>query len=423
MTDNRYVAGYAKLGTSSCKKCKTKIEKGALRVGKVVSNPFGDDGGDMKQWFHPSCIFDTFLRARAATKKIEEPDDVEGFGDLRQEDKDVLNQLIDDFQSKSNTTPKKKKPPARSNLPISPPKGTPSPQKAPDDDEPSTSAAGAENADDPNVEKDNSFRQFRRLCADLAEENSYTGKTQLVHTYITKGHSGAGYQGDLYLLLKLLLPGVVKTVYNLNNKQLVKLFSQIFGTDLQEMVTDLDQGDVAETVRVAFDNSRLLMPSKKSALSLQESGKKKLEPANRNKEELKQLVNDVKVRHPAKGPPASLGWDAQLWTSSPPWRQNELLGRVSLRLSRLKHGPTWDLRAYAPILHVRFWRGSASRDEVFSFVKDAVHSQRYLCDFLYLSFYIRGFEPLPPVGTCGGPIARGVKRYITHSPCFSHGPK
>nr|KAG5691523.1 hypothetical protein BaRGS_017736 [Batillaria attramentaria] len=80
----------------------------------------------------------------------------------------------------------------------------------------------------------------------------------------------AGYQGDLYLLLKLLLPGVVKTVYNLNNKQLVKLFSQIFGTDLQEMVDDLDQGDVAETVKVAFEKSQLLTPPKKSTLSLQE---------------------------------------------------------------------------------------------------------------------------------------------------------
>ena len=31
----------------------------------------------------------------------------------------------------------------------------------------------------------------------------------------------------MYLLLKLLLPGVVKRVYNLNNKQLVKLYSQV----------------------------------------------------------------------------------------------------------------------------------------------------------------------------------------------------
>jgi hypothetical protein len=95
MADNRYVVGYAKLGTSSCKKCKQKIDKGGLRIGKVVANPFGDDGGDMKQWFHPSCIFETFVRARATTKKIEEPDDMEGFGDLKQEDKDAINQLID----------------------------------------------------------------------------------------------------------------------------------------------------------------------------------------------------------------------------------------------------------------------------------------------------------------------------------------
>ena len=36
-----------------------------------------------------------------------------------------------------------------------------------------------------------------------------------------------GFKGDLYLLVKMLLPGVVKTVYNLNSKQLVKVFSQV----------------------------------------------------------------------------------------------------------------------------------------------------------------------------------------------------
>ena len=40
-------------------------------------------------------------------------------------------------------------------------------------------------------------------------------------------YSSGGYQGNMYLLLKLLLPGVVKRVYNLNNKQLVKLYSQV----------------------------------------------------------------------------------------------------------------------------------------------------------------------------------------------------
>lgn len=35
------------------------------------------------------------------------------------------------------------------------------------------------------------------------------------------------FSGDPYLVLKLLLPGVVKRVYNINSKQLVKLFSQV----------------------------------------------------------------------------------------------------------------------------------------------------------------------------------------------------
>ncbi|XP_067659530.1 DNA ligase 3-like isoform X2 [Haliotis asinina] len=276
MSENRYIVGYAKLGTSSCKKCKQKIEKGALRVGKVVSNPFSDEGGDMKQWYHPACIFETFVRARATTKKIEDPDDVEGFDDLQQEDKDVMQKLIDDFLAKSNAKGKGKAPKkavAQSKLPFSP-------SKVKNEKDDSFSADPSTNSDanghappkfaDGDTERDNSFRQFRRLCADIAEENSYTGKTALVSNYLRKGNSGTGYKGDVYLLMKLLLPGVVKTVYNLNNKQLVKLFSQIFGTSLKAMVEDLDQGDVAETVRVFFETNKNVEPLKKSVLSLQE---------------------------------------------------------------------------------------------------------------------------------------------------------
>jgi len=94
MSDNKFLAGYAKLGTSSCKKCKQKIDKGALRIAKLVSNPFSEDAGDMKQWFHPACLFETFVRARATTKKIEDPDDVDGFSDLQQDDKDKILDLI-----------------------------------------------------------------------------------------------------------------------------------------------------------------------------------------------------------------------------------------------------------------------------------------------------------------------------------------
>ena len=79
-----------------------------------------------------------------------------------------------------------------------------------------------------------------------------------------------GFHGDVFLLLKLLLPGVIKAVYNLQDKQLVKCFSVIFDTDLDEMIEDLEQGDVAETIALFFDKSTNVKPQKKSALSLKE---------------------------------------------------------------------------------------------------------------------------------------------------------
>ncbi|XP_060066449.1 DNA ligase 3-like [Ylistrum balloti] len=268
MADNRFIVGYAKLGTSGCKGCKTKIEKGSLRIGKVTANPFGGDG-DMKQWYHPSCIFNTFKRARATTKKIEEPDDMEGFSEILPEDKDEINKLIKEYLANAKTpskkTPKEATPKKTT---VSPAAAKSTPSKSCNDDAvvPSTSTK----MPDDNGERDDTFREFRRLCAEIADESSYNSKTALVTKYLKKGSSGEGYTGDTYTLLKLLLPGVVKRVYNLNNKQLVKLFSQIFGTSLQAMVADLDQGDVAETVRIFFDQSKHLMPVKKSTLTLQQ---------------------------------------------------------------------------------------------------------------------------------------------------------
>lgn len=50
-----------------------------------------------------------------------------------------------------------------------------------------------------------------------------------------------GFHGDVYLTIKLLLPGVIKIVYNLNDKQIVKLFSRIFNCNQEEMIRDLEQ--------------------------------------------------------------------------------------------------------------------------------------------------------------------------------------
>ena len=39
--------------------------------------------------------------------------------------------------------------------------------------------------------RDMSFRQFRKLCADIADEGGYKDKTQIVATFIDKGSSGS----------------------------------------------------------------------------------------------------------------------------------------------------------------------------------------------------------------------------------------
>ena len=59
MSDARYCVEYAKTGRSGCKKCKLSIEKGVGRIGKITTNPFSDDGGEMKVWYHLRCIFET----------------------------------------------------------------------------------------------------------------------------------------------------------------------------------------------------------------------------------------------------------------------------------------------------------------------------------------------------------------------------
>jgi len=58
---------------------------------------------------------------------------------------------------------------------------------------PSASSPAAKQTYSGKSGKDDSFREFRRLCAEIAEENSYTGKTAIVSKFITKGSSGGCY--------------------------------------------------------------------------------------------------------------------------------------------------------------------------------------------------------------------------------------
>lgn len=94
MAEQRYCVEYAKRGQAGCKKCKEKIVKGMVRIGKVVPNPFSESAGEMKEWHHVKCIFEKLERARATTKKIEDITDLEGWEELQDEDKELINKLV-----------------------------------------------------------------------------------------------------------------------------------------------------------------------------------------------------------------------------------------------------------------------------------------------------------------------------------------
>ncbi|XP_067393883.1 DNA ligase 3 [Emydura macquarii macquarii] len=289
MAEQRYCVDYAKRGTAGCKKCKEKILKGMVRIGKVVPNPFTESGGDMKEWYHVKCIFEKLEKARATTKKIEDITDLEGWEELQDAEKDMINQHISEANSKAANTPKKKatvqaklSPSGQLTTPKKELPGTPSPSpkkfsgftaKPGDSDEALASSSHKSSLSakkcDPK-HKDCLLREFRKLCAMVAEKPSYNVKTQIIQDFLRKGTAGDGFHGDLYLTIKLLLPGVIKSVYNLNDKQIVKLFSRIFSCSQEEMVRDLEQGDVSETVRIFFEQSKSCSPAAKSLLTIQE---------------------------------------------------------------------------------------------------------------------------------------------------------
>uniref|UniRef100_A0A8C1CBT1 DNA ligase n=1 Tax=Cyprinus carpio carpio TaxID=630221 RepID=A0A8C1CBT1_CYPCA len=277
MAEQRYCVEYAKRGTAGCKKCKDKIMKGLVRIGKIVPNPFSESAGEMKEWYHVKCIFEKLERARATTKKIDDITELEGWEELQDDDKELINKHVSELAAKGNSTPKKKVQAKLNNSgQLSAPLADPTvnaPRKfsgfTASKAGSSSSSPGPSPLCDPN-HKDCLLREFRKLCAIVAEKSGYNAKTEIIRDFLTKGSGGDKFRGDLYLTVKLLLPGVVKNVYNLNDKQIVKLFSRILNCSQDEMVQDLEQGDVSETVRIFFEQSKFFPPAAKSLLTIQE---------------------------------------------------------------------------------------------------------------------------------------------------------
>lgn len=240
--DKPFCIDRAKQGRASCKKCKQKCPVNELRIAKLTTNPFGS--GKMKNWHHVDCIFEQFLKQKLTTKRIESPDDLDGWVALNDADKklivDKVKELNKDLEAKHGVKI------AVKNFDVA--------------------AKASVSKEKKNEEhRDGLFREFRRLVADISNESSYLEKTKLVREMFKNGSDGGGFKSDVALWCRLLLPGVAKRVYNLQNKQLVKLFSRIFGTDQNDMLEHLEQGDIGETIQHFFEKSK---PASKSKLSV-----------------------------------------------------------------------------------------------------------------------------------------------------------
>ena len=229
MTENKFCIEYAARGTAGCKKCKEKIPKGEIRIAQLTANPFNDDpDAVLKNWHHVKCIFEKFSKARATTKTIEDVEELTGWDTIEPEDRPDIMKLIDEnaerfaqARSKQKKTPVKKSPAAAAKAKTISPAAASSAQAGP-----STASARADESDNTNAasglltdkdvyvtttdktHKDNSFRSFRVLVANVADTSGYLDKTELIRKYISKGHDGESFKGDVYLVMSLLLPGV-----------------------------------------------------------------------------------------------------------------------------------------------------------------------------------------------------------------------
>ncbi|XP_037975732.2 DNA ligase 3 [Plutella xylostella] len=250
-----YYVDRAKGGRAGCKGCKDKCPNGELRIAKIVASPYGENQ-QMKSWYHVDCFMTALLKQRPATKRVDSVDDIGNWEAISKEDQEFLLNKLNDMEKlyEEKNSGKYTAKVLKNELNIN---------------KPSTSKGSPKSKDKEVIKTDdNNFIEFINLCKRISRHDAYLDKTSVVNSFFTKGTDGNSFQGDIALWCKLLLPQVTKRVYNLKSKQLVKLFSRIFNTDHDDMLTHLEQGDVADTVKHFFKKSRTYEPASESKLTI-----------------------------------------------------------------------------------------------------------------------------------------------------------
>ena len=112
-----------------------------------------------------------------------------------------------DLATKSSLSPRKKS--VQATLPYGKPETSAASKSASVDVKKAAGSSGGGHSSSPvkggsdENSKDNSFREFRRICVKLAEEPSYNAKSKILSDFFTKGSSGGVY--NLYSLSSLFL--------------------------------------------------------------------------------------------------------------------------------------------------------------------------------------------------------------------------
>ena len=211
MSTNKFALDYSKrLSKCQNQKCKQEIPKGSVRLAKLVPNFFGSsDDGDMKQFYHIDCLFDTFKRAKATTKIIEETDDIENFSSANEKDKKKIIEAIEEIekarkpkissQTKLNFKPEKKKLKNNSNSDTDIESDT---EKVEETKKKRKNESGDEKDDEKKDKKikeedensdDNKFETFRLICDEISEQSGHLKKTSILKTFFTNGINGGIY--------------------------------------------------------------------------------------------------------------------------------------------------------------------------------------------------------------------------------------
>lgn len=198
----------------------------------MPNGPFGE--GPMSLWYHVDCFAEVKKNPRSNLKSLQSSNEIAGFDLIDENDQKILIRKL-------NITKDAPVAPSTSKLT--------SPKKPVDHD-------------------DNLFQNFVRLVSKVADEPSYNNKSSIIKQFITNGTSKKGFGGDIETWLILLMPHIDSRVYNLKDKQIVKLFSRIFGLRHDDLLQDLHAGDVSETIAKFFPKSRNIKPAKDSDLTV-----------------------------------------------------------------------------------------------------------------------------------------------------------